>query len=103
MVRHASLSQWLSSSFASSVELRYLWVGLRTTINIDGKPQEVLVKDCADEGDPQDVASLVERVSFGHTTWIVNWDTKATICLEPPPEVRVIFFSHRASRTELSF
>ena len=73
------------SSFASPVELRYLWAGLRTTLTVDGKPQEVLVNDCTDEVDPQDVTSLVGRVSLGHTIWVVNWDTKATLCLEPPP------------------
>jgi hypothetical protein len=89
-------------SFPSLVELRYLWIGLRTTITVDGKPQEVLVNECVDEGDPQDVARLVERVSLSHTIWIVNWDTKVTLYSEPVPlipEVRVMVSLHYASLT----
>jgi hypothetical protein len=72
------------------------------TITVDGKPQEVLVKDCTDEGDPHDVSRLFGRVSLGHTIWIVNWDTIVTLCFESMPlipKVRVTFSLYYASLT----
>ena len=92
----------LRLSFASAVELRYLWIGLKPRVTVDGKPQEVVVKGCTDGNDPQDVSRLVERVSLGDTIWIVNWDTEVTLCFESiplTPEVRVTFSLHYVSLT----
>ena len=80
-MRHVALSQWPSPSFASPVELRYLWIGLRATTTVDGKPQEVPVKVCMDESNLHDVASLV---SLDHAIWIVDC-TKITLCFDPVP------------------
>lgn len=77
-----------------------MWTGLKATITIDGKPQEVLVKGCTEGSDPQDVSTLVERFSLHHTIWIVNWDTRVTLLFESVPlipEVGVNFSLRYAS------